>query len=97
MGSGFTLWFIWQISTLIGIFLGAIVPEELGLTFTIPLTFLALIIHEFKKLDHLLVIFTSGILATLFYDIPFKAYIILATSVALLVATIITNRKFKKK
>tara|TARA_Y100000741_G_scaffold50364_1_gene34506 strand:+ start:1702 stop:2394 length:693 start_codon:yes stop_codon:yes gene_type:complete len=97
LGSGFTLWFIWQISTLIGIFLGAIVPEELGLTFTIPLTFLALIIHEFKKLDHLLVIFTSGILATLFYDIPFKAYIILATSISLLVATIITNLKFKKK
>lgn len=97
LGSGFTLWTTWQISTLMGIFLGSIVPEELGLTFAIPLTFLSLIIHEFRKLDHLIVIFTSGILATLFYDIPFKAYIILATSIALVVATIITNIKIKKK
>jgi len=97
LGSGFTLWTIWQISTLMGIFLGSIVPEELGLTFAIPLTFLSLIIHEFRKPDHLIVIFTSGILATLFYDIPFKAYIILATSIALVVATVITNLRFKKK
>jgi len=97
LGSGFTLWTIWQISTLMGIFLGSIVPEELGLTFAIPLTFLSLIIHEFRKPDHLFVIFTSGILATLFYDIPFKAYIILATSIALVVATVITNLRFKKK
>ena len=97
LGSGLTLWTIWQISTLMGIFLGTIVPEELGLTFAIPLTFLSLIIHEFRKLDHIIVIFTSGILATLFYDIPFKAYIILATSIALVVATIITNIKFNNK
>ena len=97
LGSGLTLWTIWQISTLMGIFLGTIVPEELGLTFAIPLTFLSLIIHELRKLDHLIVIFTSGILATLFYDIPFKAYIILATSIALVVATIITNIKFNNK
>ena len=97
LGSGFTLWTTWQVSTLMGIFLGSIVPEELGLTFAIPLTFLSLIIHEFRKFDHLIVILTSGILATLFYDIPFKAYIIVATSIALVVATIITNIKIKKK
>ncbi len=97
LGSGFTLWLTWQISSLIGIFLGAIVPEALGLKFAIPLTFLSLIIHEFRKPDHLLVIFVSGTLATLFYDIPFKAYIILATSIALVVATILINIKFKKK
>ena len=97
LGSGFTLWFIWQISTLIGIFLGSIVPEELGLSFAIPLTFLSLIVHEFRKYDHLLVIFVSGFLAILFYDIPFKAYIIAASLAALIVASIITNIKFKKK
>ena len=97
LGSGFTLWFIWQISTLIGIFLGSIVPEELGLSFAIPLTFLSLIVHEFRKYDHLLVIFVSGFLAILFYDIPFKAYIIAASLAALIVAWIITNIKFKKK
>ncbi len=97
LGSGFTLWFTWQITSLIGIFLGSIVPEELGLSFAIPLTFLSLIIHEFRKIDHLIVIFVSGFLAILFYEIPFKAYIIVASLGALIVAWIITNIKFKKK
>ena len=44
LGSGFTLWSIWQISTLLGIFLGSIVPDELGLAYTIPLTFIALLV-----------------------------------------------------
>ena len=96
-GSGFALWLVWQISSLIGIFLGSIVPEELGLAFAIPLTFLSLIIHEFRKPDHLLVIFVSGFLAILFYEIPFKAYIIAASVGALIVAFIITNIKLKKK
>ena len=96
-GSGFTLWVVWQISSLVGIFLGSIVPEELGLTFAIPLTFLSLIIHEFRKLDHLIVIFTSGLFAIVFYEMPFKAYIITATMGALLIALIITNMKYKNK
>ena len=97
LGSGFALWLTWQVSSLIGIFLGAIVPQELGLSFAIPLTFLSLIIHEFRKFDHLLVIFVSGISAILFYEIPFKAYIIVASVGALIVAFIITNLRFKKK
>tara|TARA_B100000524_G_scaffold173363_1_gene88886 strand:- start:7 stop:699 length:693 start_codon:yes stop_codon:yes gene_type:complete len=96
-GSGFALWVVWQISSLVGIFLGSIVPEELGLSFAIPLTFLSLIIHEFRKFDHLVVICVSGVLAIIFYEIPFKAYIITASLGALFIAWIITNIKFKKK
>ena len=97
LGSGSTLWFVWQISSLVGIFLGAVVPDELGLSFAIPLTFLSLIIHEFRKPDHLIVIFVSGFLAILFYEIPFKAYIIAASLGALIVALIITNIRLKRK
>ena len=97
LGSGFTLWLVWQVSSLVGIFLGAVVPEELGLSFAIPLTFLSLIIHDFRKPDHLIVIFVSGFLAILFYEIPFKAYIIAASLGALIVALIITNIRLKKK
>ena len=97
LGSGFALWVVWQISSLVGIFLGSIVPEELGLSFAIPLTFLSLIIHEFRKFDHLVIICVSGVLAIIFYEIPFKAYIITASLGALFIAWIITNIKFKKK
>ena len=66
LGSGITLWLCWQISTIIGIFLGSIVPEVLGLKFAIPLTFIAIIINEIRKLDHLIVMIVSGLAATFF-------------------------------
>jgi predicted branched-subunit amino acid permease len=94
LGSGFTLWFLWQLSTLVGIILGNVLPEELGLTFAIPLTFLSLIISELKKLDHLIVIMTSGIISLITYNFPFKIYIIISVLIALCVAYILIA-KFK--
>ena len=49
IGTGCTLWVCWQISTLSGIILGSFVPEELGLKFAIPLTFIAIIVQDLKK------------------------------------------------
>ena len=82
-------------NTILGIFLGSIVPEELGLTFTIPLTFLALLVNYLRKIDHLIVIILSGTSSILFFDIPFKAYIIIASMIALIGAAILI--KFNKR
>ena len=89
LGSGFILWFIWQLFTIIGIFLGSIVPEELGLAYTIPLTFIALLVSYFRKLDHLIIILISGSLSVILYNAPFKSYIILSSFSALMIAYII--------
>ena len=95
LGAGLTLWIVWQLTTLIGILLGSIVPEELGLSFTIPLTFLALLINYFRKIDHLIVIFLSGLSSILFYEAPLKSYIILSCVISLFIIFLIN--KFKKK
>ena len=95
VGSGLTLWFIWQVTTIIGIILGSIVPDELGLTFTIPLTFLALLVNYLRKADHLIVIILSGVSSIFFFDAPFKSYIILSSIIALFGAIILI--KIKKK
>ena len=95
LGAGLTLWIVWQLTTVIGILLGSIVPEELGLSFTIPLTFLALLTNYFRKLDHLIVIFLSGLSSILFYDAPLKSYIILSCVVSLFIIFLIN--KFQKK
>ena len=94
LGSGLTLWTIWQISTLLGVFLGSIVPEELGLAYTIPLTFIALLVNYFRKIDHIIVILISGTLSLMLFNAPLKSYIILSTISALLAGFIII--KFKK-
>ena len=96
-GAGVTCWTIWQITTFIGIILGSVIPDKLGLTFAIPLTFLALLINDFRKLINVIVILVSGIIATLGYQvIPFKAYIIVASLSGLIVAFILTKLMNKK-
>ena len=94
LGSGLTLWSLWQLSTLIGIVLGNIVPVQLGLEFAIPLTFFSLILSELRKLDHVIIILISGICSVLTYDFPFKIYIIFAAIFSLTISIII-NKKFK--
>ncbi len=94
LGSGITLWLCWQISTILGIYLGSIVPEALGLKFAIPLTFIAIIINELRKLDHLIVMIVSGLAATFFYNAPFKSYILISPLIGLSAAYLIS--KFKK-
>ena len=98
LGSGFTCWTIWQLSTILGIVLGSVVPEELGLSFTISLTFLALLISDFRKFKNIIVMLVSGLVATIGFNIiPFKAYIIVAALTALVVAALLTLTDIEKK
>ena len=92
VGGGATCWIIWQSTTFLGIILGAAIPEKLGLSFAIPLTFLALLINDFRKFINVFVIVVSGLVATLGYNIiPFKAYVIIAALIGLLSAIILTK------
>jgi predicted branched-subunit amino acid permease len=92
VGGGATCWIIWQSTTFLGIILGAAIPEKLGLSFAIPLTFLALLINDFRKFINVVVIIVSGLVATLGYNIiPFKAYVIVAALIGLLSAIILTK------
>lgn len=92
LGAGVTCWVVWQVTTIIGIYLGSVIPEKLGLEFAVPLTFLALLIKDIQKLINVIVIITSGLVETFGYElIPFKAYIIVAAICALLVASILVK------
>ena len=72
------------------------VPEELGLTFTIPLTFLALLINYFRKIDHIIVIIVSGVLSVILFEAPFKSYIIFSSLISLLIAYLIVKIRKQK-
>ena len=93
IGTGCTMWVCWQIATLSGIVLGSFVPEELGLTFAIPLTFIAIVVQDLKKLDHVIVMITCGLSSLLFFDAPFKSYIIISPIIALFVAALLLRLK----
>ena len=92
VGAGATCWVIWQSTTFLGIILGAAIPEKLGLSFAVPLTFLALLVNDFRKFINVIVIIVSGLVATLGYNyIPFKAYAIVAGLTGLIAAMILTK------
>tara|TARA_B100000401_G_scaffold380597_1_gene282301 strand:- start:6 stop:701 length:696 start_codon:yes stop_codon:yes gene_type:complete len=92
IGGGITCWIIWQTTTFLGIILGSAIPEKLGLSFAVPLTFLALIVNDFRKIINVIVIIISGLISTLGYNyIPYKAYVIVAALVGLLIAIILTK------
>ncbi len=93
IGTGCTMWVCWQIATLSGIVLGSFVPEELGLKFAIPLTFIAIVVQDLKKLDHVIVMITCGLSSLLFFDAPFKSYIIISPIIALFVAALLLRLK----
>ena len=92
VGGGATCWIIWQSTTFLGIILGSAIPEELGLSFAVPLTFLALLVNDFRKFINVIVIIISGFVATIGYNyIPFKAYVIVAALAGLFAAMMLTK------
>ena len=96
VGGGATCWVIWQSTTFLGIILGAAIPEKLGLSFAVPLTFLALLVNDFRKFINVIVIIISGLVATFGYNyIPFKAYVIVAAFAGLFTAMILTMKNKK--
>ena len=82
-GAGLALWTSWQLSTAIGIFLGAQIPAEWGLDFALPLTFIALVIPGLKDRSGVLTAVVASLAALLFFGLPFKLGLIASAFVAI--------------
>lgn len=93
LGAGFSLWFTWQVSTALGIFLGAEMPEDIPLDFALPLTFIAMVVPILKKRPMVASAVSAGVTALLAYNLPFKLGLILAALVGILVGTVLENKK----
>lgn len=78
LGSGFTLWFGWQIATILGVFLGTTLPDNWQLGFAIPLTFIALVIPNLRTVPHVVSVLVAGATAILCQDFPWNSWLIFA-------------------
>ncbi len=83
LGSGLALWSSWQISTGVGIFLGAQIPSAWGLDFALPLTFIALVVPGLKDRPGIVTWIVASLAALLFFGLPFKLGLIAATFIAI--------------
>ena len=82
-GAGITLWTAWQLSTAAGILLGAVIPAEWSLDFTIALTFIALAMPAISDRPALVAALSAGTTAVLAYALPFKLGLVLASLVGI--------------
>ncbi|NOH04669.1 MAG: AzlC family ABC transporter permease [Chloroflexi bacterium] len=93
LGAGFSLWFTWQVSTALGVFLGAEIPDDLPLDFALPITFIAMIVPVLRKSPMIAAALSAGVTALLAYHLPFKLGLILAAFVGIAVGTVLEGRK----
>jgi len=83
LGAGLALWTSWQASTAVGIFLGAQVPEAWGLDFTLPLTFIALVVPALKDKAGVVTAVVASLAALAFFGLPYKLGLIAASALAI--------------
>jgi 4-azaleucine resistance transporter AzlC len=95
LGAGLALWGTWQLSTGVGVFVGAQVPEGWSLDFTLALTFIALVVPALKDRPSLAAALSAGITALLTYGWLYKTGLIAAAGVGIIVGMWIENREGK--
>lgn len=95
LGTGITLFFSWQISTLIGVLLGGDLPQFLDLQFIIPLTFIAIIIPMIKSISTFLVVIASAFSGLILKSLDINFWIIVSGMIGVLVG--IVSSKLDKK
>lgn len=92
LGAGVALWSIWQVSTALGIFLGAAIPESWSLDFALPLTFIAMVVPVLKGRPYVAAALSAGVVALVAYSLPYKLGLILASLVGIVIGTYLEGR-----
>ncbi len=95
-GAGLALWMIWQVSTALGIFLGAAIPESWSLDFALPLTFIAMVVPVLKNRPAIAAALSAGCVAIAAYSLPYKLGLILAALVGILIGTLLEGKQSPK-
>jgi predicted branched-subunit amino acid permease len=72
LGSGVALWAGWQLATVGGVFLGAQLPQDLGLDFALPLTFIAIVVPLLTDRARIAAALSAGACALLLAGLPWK-------------------------
>jgi 4-azaleucine resistance transporter AzlC len=92
-GAGLTLWSSWQVSTAIGIFIGAQIPASWPLDFVLPLTFIALVVPAIKDRAGLAAAGVAGLVGLLATDFPYKTGLMAAALLGIVTGLVLEGRK----
>jgi predicted branched-subunit amino acid permease len=62
-GAAAFIWFVWQLSTVAGVVVGASIPESWGVSFAVPLVFLSLLVPELSDRPRVVAALVGGSVA----------------------------------
>ena len=93
LGAGLGLWSCWQISTAVGVFLGAVIPSSWSLDFALPLTFIALVVPALKDRAGLAAALVGGAAALLVFGLPYKLGIIAAALAGIAAGMLVEGKR----
>jgi 4-azaleucine resistance transporter AzlC len=93
LGAGASLWLTWQVSTALGIFLGATIPESWPLEFALPLTFIAMLVPMLKDRAIVAAALAAGLVAVLGAALPYKLGLVLAALIGIGVGVLMERRR----
>lgn len=93
LGAGLALWTDWQISTALGIWLGAAIPESWSLDFALPLTFIAMVVPVLKDRPAIAAALSAGVVALAASSLPYQLGLIVAAFAGIAAGTILEGRK----
>lgn len=92
-GAGFALWAGWQVSTLAGVLLGAQLPDNLGLDFALPLTFIAIVVPLIDSRAGLAAALAAGVTAVLLAGLHYKTGLFIAALAGLMAGALSGERR----
>lgn len=84
LGVALAIWITWFLGTIMGVFLGAWVPESLTLDFVLPLTFIALALPAIRDYSTAAAALSAGITAVFVATLPMNLGLITAAVVGIL-------------
>lgn len=91
LGAGVTLWAGWQVSTLLGVWLGSAIPTGWSLDFSIPIVFIALLVLAIQQRSEWVTAIVAGLVAIVAQPLPHMVWILLAAVLGIL-AGLVANR-----
>jgi predicted branched-subunit amino acid permease len=101
LGCAVAIWPPWVITNAVGAFVGAQLPASWQLEFTIPLSFVALVVPILKSRSHVASALAGGAAGVLLFALPLKlgliAACVIGTCVGLLVDTMLSLRTSQQK
>ena len=85
MGASMGLWGTWQIASIIGVVVGAGVPESWSLDFAIPLVFMALLVSAVKDRGTAVAAAAGAVAAVVFIGLPLHLGLLVASATGIAV------------